>query len=143
MALHRRLHPAEYEHLHRKSVFASDSVLTQSVSLVARLHRAVLRNWHHMRMMLHNLAGVDEATKGSPNALMGSKAKGAGGIREKSVRRFNNPSLEHDLCHCLLVRSISSPPRYKYEYFQCRVHLKGLGESFVDRPHWCRAGKKW
>ncbi len=44
--------------LRGRSSFAQDAVMTQAIALIARLHRAVLRNWHHMRMILHNLAGA-------------------------------------------------------------------------------------
>ncbi len=33
--------------------------------------------------------------------------------------------------------------QHRYKFFQCRLNVKGKGEDFKERPHWCRAGKSW
>ncbi|TRY77008.1 hypothetical protein TCAL_06375 [Tigriopus californicus] len=47
-----------------KVKFKTDAVLTEITAILARLHRSVLRNWHHILMILNNMAGEDTKNVG-------------------------------------------------------------------------------
>jgi hypothetical protein len=49
--------PVVYQSPGNSAQFKTDAVLTQIVSNMAKLHRAVLRNWHHILIMVGNFAG--------------------------------------------------------------------------------------
>ena len=48
----------------RPSQFKADAVLTHATTVIAKLHRAILRNWHHILMIVGNMGGGAEGKKG-------------------------------------------------------------------------------
>ena len=46
-----------------KSRFKEDAVLTHTTTVLAKLHRAILRNWHHILMIVGNLGGNNLGTE--------------------------------------------------------------------------------
>ena len=44
----------------QKILYKTDAILSQIISLMAQLHRATLRNWHHTLMLVSNFAYIQE-----------------------------------------------------------------------------------
>ena len=44
----------------RKFMYKTDAILTEMVSLMAKMHRATLRNWNQILMVIGNFAYIQE-----------------------------------------------------------------------------------
>ncbi len=51
----------------RPAQFKADFALTQMTSVLAKLHRATMRNWHHIQLIVQNMASEAASNNATSN----------------------------------------------------------------------------